>query len=126
MSQADLIPGVEITLGTSKYILPPAGLDVLIEHGDFMRSVLSGAKEVDIFAAEDANKVADVIHATLRMNYPDLDRSVVTRGLNLTNAGRYFSAAVVQSFPVPPAELQSGKKEGSGTGESIGVASSAT
>lgn len=116
MSQADLIPGVEITLGRKQLIMPPCGMNVLSKNWAQIQSLQNGGA-VD---AAQITLVIDIVHGAVKRNYPEISRAEVEEHITLDNLQDLTTKALTQSLPPVPKALQS---EGSGSGESIGVSS---
>lgn len=118
-----LIQGIDITLGTVSYTLPPCGFDTLERHADGIEKHFFKAKVTDSLSTEKLKLITDVVHGALMLNYPDMKREEVARGINMANAAQLVQAALVQSFPPAPAALKQSDNKGALTlGESTGVA----
>lgn len=112
MSQ-DLIDGVEIRLGTKAYTLPPCGFDTLEKHAELIdKHFGTSAKAKEKFDAEQIKLVIDLAYGALRLNYPDLERDTVARGITLQNVQSIVAAVLSLSLPAAPPGLVQGAGEG--------------
>lgn len=76
-----MIDGVEIDLGTEKYILPPMALGDVEKH----QKATKGTSEIPV------TLIIDAIHAALKRNYPELSRDVVAQGIDVASMNHYMS-----------------------------------
>ncbi len=87
MTTAPVFEGVPIKLGGVDYVLPPMNIDALEKY---MPVVESWAQPSDLPPMQGVMKqvrdVAEMIHAALQLNYPDLSLAEVRASLNLKNA----------------------------------------
>lgn len=116
MAQADLIPGVEITLGTRKLTMPPCGMNVLSKNWTQIQALQQGGA----MGVDQIHLVTDIVHGALRRNYPELTRDEVETHITLDNLQGLTTQALSQSLPPVPQVLQG---EGAGSGESTGISS---
>lgn len=119
-----LLPGVEIKLGGVAYTMPPCGFDTLEKYAEQIDRQIFSPDAQTALSLEKIRLTVDVVHGALQLNYPELKREVVARGLNADNAAHYLTLAITQSLPPPPMALQGRAGEGANTlGESTGAAS---
>lgn len=119
-----LIAGIQIDLGGVAYTMPPCGFDTLEKYAeDLDRHIFSSAASAAL-TLDKVRLTVNVVHGALQLNYPELTREVVARGLNADNAARYLTLAISQSLPPPPAALQGAGESVKTLGELTGVASS--
>lgn len=101
MPEAKLIPGVEIRLGAETFVLPKMNLFLVRTEKaslqkatkllqDFSERQQSNAEEAIPF--EFLEIVADLVHKTLKRNYPDLQFAQVEEGLDIEDSVTAFTA----------------------------------
>ncbi|MFG7180669.1 hypothetical protein ACGYQ5_14170 [Burkholderia pseudomallei] len=115
---ADLIKGIDVTLGRETYVVPPLNFRLLQELADSIAIVNKGGSFVA--DAETRNAFVDVIHASVQRNYPDVTREQIVDALDVSNAQTAMLALLGVSGFERKAKANG---EGAPLGESTGTAS---
>ena len=76
------IPGVELTLGGEKYILPPLSINSLIQIKPRIDAFMNSADPTDL---ESLNTVVDAAAAALLRNYPEMTTDEIGNLIDLGN-----------------------------------------
>lgn len=86
------VPGTVIELGGDRYVLPPLALGAVEQMGDQFEALLGGKGQPQQFGP-----VIDLIHSSLKRNYPEIGREVVASNLDLGNLESTFGALMKNS-----------------------------
>lgn len=79
--QRELFEGVEVSMGGKRWVVPALNLKQLKTFGRVLQEL--AGQGTDLLPMAD--KVADVIHAAMTRNYPNLTRKELDRMLDFTN-----------------------------------------
>lgn len=130
MTKASVIhKGVRVELGGSTYILPPATIATLEDFSERLDAFNAKFAKQEEFNTADLGIVADLIHACLLRNYPEITRRFVAEQVDLGNFMDLMASAVDISGLLRKAQEQADQAtspaatEGGKLGESIGMAS---
>ena len=86
----EMIPGAEIKLGRTVYIVPPSPFACV-------------EKYEDVFMGRDANPkpsvIFDILYMSLLRNYPDLDRDALALDVDVSNMQVAFTSAMQANAP---------------------------
>jgi hypothetical protein len=128
------IKGIPLELGGTVYTLPPASfgtLETLAPRLDAFNAAYSGGGGA--MAVEHLSTVVDLVHCSLRRNYPELARATVAENLGLEQmqdvvSGCYDVSGLYRKQKEQEAEAaQQAATAGASTlGESTGTASTLT
>jgi len=91
MSQAPRFKGLPIDLGGTTYIVPPMNAGTFEDFEDRI-AALQGGQEPRPVAL-----VVDLLHRSLRRNYPEISREVVRDHVDLDNWTELFAMVMGQS-----------------------------
>ena len=98
-----LLNGVKIEMGGREFILPPLTLGVLKRMG----SRLSGLTKIEgVPDPETIDLMADIIHASMVRNYPEVTKEEVLDLVDLGNLQQTFMAVLGNSGLVPKNNVQ--------------------
>lgn len=115
---ADLIKGIDVTLGRDTYVVPPLNFRMLKDLAQQIAIVNKGGSFVSDSDTREA--FIDVIHASVQRNYPDVTRDQIVDVLDVSNA----QAAMLALLGVSGFERKAKTNgEGAPVGESTGTAS---
>lgn len=67
-----MVPGVEVTIGDTKYTLPPINLAMRRAHKEFLSDAVKFAEGAVAPTNDDVLRMGEVIEASLKRNYPDI------------------------------------------------------
>lgn len=92
-----MIPGIELTLGGTKFTVPPLSLGAIERFQDALKS------------APTPSLVIDVATASLRRNYPDMTREDVAEIVDTENCNAVFAAIMGVSLMLAKDDAAPGK-----------------
>ena len=90
---SEIITGVTIKLNGQDYILPPLNLDALEQYWE----KIQGWAQAPESLMQRLSEVAEVLHAALARNYPDLALTDLKKGLDLRNFATLVEALLQSS-----------------------------
>jgi len=85
-----MIPGAEIRLGRTTYIVPPAPFACVEKYEDVFMGREQDPKPSVIF---------DILYMSLLRNYPDLDRDTLALDVDVSNMQVAFTSAMQANVP---------------------------
>lgn len=94
------IPGVELTLGDQKFVVPPLSLGDLETYGDDINKfdALSDGKKVTL--------IIDITHAAIKRNYPEMTRDDIKGLMSMRDMQAAFAAVMDVSELMPKGGAQ--------------------
>lgn len=108
----NLLPGTVITLGGVAYTMPPCGFDTLEKYATELDEHIFKSQEDEVLNVKKITLIVNLVWSALQLNYPDIERALVARGLNTTNAADTMRAVMAMSLPAAPTALKSTQGEG--------------
>ena len=91
-----MIRGTVVTIGNTKYILPPLNINGLERHARLLKAGMSGELTSEV-AVEKFGELAEMIHSALRRNYPDVTLEQLKEDVDVANFDELFQAIVKTS-----------------------------
>jgi hypothetical protein len=94
--------GTDVTLGGETYTIPPltlAALEVLGPKFEALMGLREAGRMQDLFRPESIATIAELAHACLVRNYPDMTLQDVKELIDLASLPDVFGAIVAQSVP---------------------------
>lgn len=79
-----MIPGTIITLGGKKYLLPPMNVEAMESEEEFLTEAMGGSPN-PASGVRYMRAVSNLVHITLRRNYPDLTVEEVKKHVDFSN-----------------------------------------
>lgn len=85
--------GVDVTLGKYTYVAPPLTLRAL----RMMLPKVENLSKSAVPTTDDFNTISELVHVTLKRNYPDLKIEDVEDGLDMKNIFQVMSSIMTAS-----------------------------
>lgn len=90
-----MIPGTVIELGGRKYVLPPMNVATMELHKEFFKRAAKGVDPEGAF--DDLATIADMVHRSLKRNYPEVTLAEVQEHVDLANMHELMESVVKTS-----------------------------
>lgn len=85
-----MLKGTPLTLGDGKeYVIAPLSLGALEDYGEAIKAMGNNALD-----PATIKLMIDVVHASLRRNYPEMTRDMVRELIDISNALTVFQACM--------------------------------
>lgn len=84
-----MIPGIVVTVGDKKLLMPPMNVEIMELHGEFIQELMNKRGQAET-VIHDIVRMAEIVYLTLKQNYPELQHAEVKRALNFANVQQFF------------------------------------
>lgn len=88
-----MIEGIKVKIGEREYVIPPLNLKrlkALQAQIEFINSI----KPTEVFTEKYYDAMADVVHAAVTRNHPEVSRDEIEEGLDLGNIKAAYHATM--------------------------------